>query len=507
MANETTHADLLIPAAPGSGTTAAPGGLSEQTGSPGVRRTILAGFSVIALFFGGLGTWSALAPLESAAMALGAVSVDTNRKTIQHLEGGIVREILVRDGDVVAAGQPLIRLDETQARATLDLLKGRQLAATALEARLIAERDGKEEIEFSDWPARREAVGEAQEVRLVDRLQNKHHRLLDDLVFLADDAQGPFRAIRLRDVSPSLEDPRVAEIIDGQINIFKARRKALLGQVAIQEKQMAQISEEIKGLEGQIKAEDFQLRLVRGQIEDLRGLVERKVVTKPRMVALQRGAAEIEGSRSQNRARIARARQSIGEAKLRINDLRARLINEVVLELRDVQSELFDLAERIRVTEDVLWRTAIRAPLTGTIVGLQVHTLGGVIGPGEPLLDIVPSGDRLVIEAQINPRDIDVVHPGLVTQVRLMPFSMRNTAPLEGRVTSVSADRLTDERTGQSYYLARIALNEDPAIALGGASLYPGMPAEVMFVTGTHTALGYIFKPITASLNRAFREE
>ncbi len=155
----------------------------------------------------------------------------------------------------------------------------------------------------------------------------------------------------------------------------------------------------------------------------------------------------------------------------------------------------------------MLRRTAIRAPLAGTIVGLQVHTLGGVIGPGEPLMDIVPSGDRLVIEAQINPIDIDVVHPGLVAQVRLMPFSMRNTAPLDGTVTSVSADRLTDERTGESYYLARVELNEDPAKALGGASLYPGMPAEVMVVTGERTALAYVFKPITASFNRAFREE
>jgi len=433
-------------------------GLPDDQGT-GVRGAILAGSAIIVLFFGVLGTWAALAPLESAAIASGTVSVDTNRKTIQHLEGGIVGAILVRDGDVVRRGQVLIRLDVTRPLATRDLLNGRRLAAQALEARLIAERDGRGEIEFPDT-----LVGQASERKVI-------------------------------------------ETIAGQINIFRARQKAIAGQVKIQEQRIAQISEEIGGLKGQIRSEDMQERLIRSEIADVKVLLEKGLARKPRLLALQRRLAEIEGSRSRNRAAIARARQSIGETRTRISEIGTRLLNEVVAELREVQAELFDLAERIRAAEDVLGRTDIRAPLAGTVVSLQVHTLGGVIAPGAALMDIVPSGVKLVIEAKVDPIDIDVVHVGLEAQVRLTAFSLRNAKPVAGRVTSVSADRLIDERTGQAYYRARIELTEDPAKVFEGATLYPGMPAEVMIVTGSRSALGYIFNPISSSLNRAFREQ
>ncbi len=433
-------------------------GLPDDQGT-GVRGAIVAGSAIIVLFFGGLGVWAALAPLESAAIAPGSVSVDTNRKTIQHLEGGIVGAILVRDGETVTKGQVLIRLDVTRPLATLDLLKGRRLAAQALEARLIAERDGRTKIDFPNY-----LVGQGSQ-------------------------------------------PKVVETLDGQTNIFRARQKAIAGQIKIQEQRIAQISEEIGGLKGQIRAENRQQELIRGEIADVKMLVGKGLARKPRLLALQRRLAEIEGSRSRNRAAIARARQSIGEARTRITEIGTRQLNEVVAELRDVQGEQFDLAERIRAAEDVLGRTDIRAPLDGTVVGLQVHTLGGVIGPGAALMDIVPSGVKLVIEANVDPTDIDVVHPGLEAQVRLTAFSMRNTKPIAGRVMSVSADRLIDERTGQAYYRVRIELIEDPAKAFEGATLYPGMPAEVMIVTGAQSALGYIFNPISSSLNRAFREQ
>ena len=418
--------------------------------------TISAGVVILALFFGGLGVWAAVAPLHSAAIAPGSVSVDTNQKTIKHLEGGIVAQILVQDGDVVRKGQPLVRLDVTKPRATLDLLKGRKIAASALEARLVAERDGRAEIEFSE-------------------------ELLDQL-----------------------EDNRTIEAIAGQINIFAARREALGGQGAIQEKRIAQIAEEIHGLEKKIRAESTQLELIFEEIKDVKELVGKGLARKPRLLALEREAADIQGSRAQNAASIARANQTISETRLRIIDLRTVMVNEAVELMREVQAEQFELSERILAAEDVLRRTTIDAPLAGTIVALQIHTQGGVISPGEPLMNIVPSGDRLVIEAKLDPSDIDVVHPGLEARVQLTPYSGRNTAPISGIVTSVSADRLTDDRTGQSYYLARIELTEDIA---ADTPLYPGMPAEVMIATGSQTALDYIFGPITHSLDLAFREK
>lgn len=425
----------------------------------GLAMPIALGFGVIALFFGGFLGWAALAPLGSAAIAPGVVSVETNRKTIQHLEGGIIGAIKVKDGDTVKAGQVLVVLDETQPRASLELVRVRQLAARALKARLVAERNDAKRISFPD----------------------------------------ELRARR--------KETKVVEIIDGQINIFKARRKAYAGQVAILKQQIKQLAEEIKGTQGQIKSEKRQITLVADEIKDVSGLVEKGLVPRPRLRALQRDAAEIEGSLSLNRSRIAQVRQTIAEIRLQINELTTAKINEVSQELRDVQSELFDLEERERAAEDVLKRTVIRAPLEGTVVNLQVHTLGGVIAPGAPLLDIVPSEDQLIVEARVSPSDIDIVQVGLLAQVRFTAFSQRRTQPVDGTVTAISADLLTDERTGEIFYLARIEIKDDLAEKLGDNKLYPGMQTEVMIVTGERTALEYFLKPITASLNRAFRED
>lgn len=430
----------------------------DATATIGMGPAIIAGVLVIGLFFGVFGGWAAYAPLESAAIAPGFVSVDTNRKTIQHLEGGIIRDILVRDGDKVALGQVLVQLDRTRPQATLDLLRWRRMAASALEARLIAERDGTSGIAFPGW------------------------------------------------LSTTSESEKAKDIMDGEVRIFEARRESLSGQVAILKQRIAQYEEEIKGLEGQIRAEDMQVTLVNEERDIVRGLFEKGLAQKPRLLALQRRSWEIEGSRSEHKANIARAKQSIGEARLRITELKTVMLSEVVQQLRDVQSEQFDLAERMRAAEDILDRTKIRAPIAGTIVDLKVHTLEGVIVPGTPILDIVPSADRLVIETRIDPDDIDVVHPGMKAKVRFTAFSRRNSIPVDGTITFVSADHLTDELTGAKYFLAKVELADDVEVALDGASLYPGMQAEVMILTGSRTALDYILKPITRGLDRAFRE-
>ena len=367
--------------------------------------------------------------------------------------------ILVRDGTVVEAGQILVRLDETRPRATLELLHARHMAALALEARLIAERDNREKIVFPSI------------------------------------------------LNPLMVDSNVRETVEGQANIFNARRTSLEGQTAILNRRMAQYSEEIVGLRGQIEAEDTQIALITDELTDVLNLLNKGLVRKPRLLELQRRKAEIEGSRSQNVAEIARVKQSIAEAELRIIELKSAMTREVVQQLTDVQAEIFDLKEQVHAAEDVLRRTDIRAPLPGTVVGLQIHTVGGVIRPGEDLLDIVPADDRLIVEARVDPNDIDIVYPGLAARVRLSAFNQRNVAPIEGILTFVSADRLTDERTGLSYYAARIELvDPDLASKLDGGELYPGMPAEVMIVTGGRTMLDYLLKPINRSLERAFRE-
>lgn len=424
----------------------------------GIRKTLISGALIVTAFFGGFGAWAVLAPLDSAAIAAGQVGIDTRRKTIQHLEGGIVGAILVREGDAVERGQALIELDDTRARASRKLLDGQWGAAKAMEARLIAERDGFADVAFPDALAQRSSE--------ID----------------------------------------VSRILEGQLNIFTARKDAVTSQTRILGQQVAQMREEIEGLGAEITAQTTQLNLIAEERDAVQALLKKGFARKPRLLALQREAAEIEGRRAQNRAAIARAKQSIGETKLRIQDIHTARHSEVVEELREVQAQLVDLAERINAAADVLKRTVVYAPVSGVVVNLQVATQGGVIGPGEPLMDIVPSNDKLVIEARVKTTDIDIVHPGLPAQVRLTSFNQRTTPVLEGIVERVSADSMVDERTGEAYYLTRINLTEDSRLP-DSLILQPGMPAEVMIVTGNRTLVEYMVKPIRESLSRAFREE
>lgn len=422
----------------------------------GIRLPVTIGLVVIFLFFGVLGLWAALAPLQSAAIAQGVLSVDSQRKTLQHLEGGIVKEILVREGQKVNAGDELIKLDETQALARLDLLNGRLDAALAQEYRLRAERDGLEAIEFPET------------------LQER------------------------------MDEDAVREILDGQQNIFAARRLSRDGQVAILERRIEQFGEEIQGLSGLADAQIEQIRLIEDEIDSNQILVDQGLSGKTRLLELQRELAELLGNRSQNLAAIAKSRQSIDEARLQITELQTDTLNEVVQELREVQTTIYDFNEQIRSARDVLQRTSIRASQSGTIVGIQVHTTGGVIAPGQALMDIVPDGDSIIVEARIDPSDIDIVEAGLDANVRLTAYSSRNMQPIDGKVITVSADRLTDPRTNLPYFLARIELTG--AIA-ENVELYPGMQAEVMVVTGERTLVDYITRPVRDSFNRALRED
>jgi len=424
--------------------------------SLGIKVPVTIGIFIIVLFFGVFGVWAMIAPLESAAIATGVVSVDGKSKTIQHLEGGIIGAMSIQEGQEVKAGDILIHLDEIQPRANLELLKGRFLAVLALEARLVAERDNKGSINFPD--------------ELIEEQQN--------------------------------ED--VTEIMEGQLNIFNARHQALAGKIDIVEQQIKQFKEETQGFIGLAKAQSEQLELSSDEIESNKILFGKGLTGKARLRELQREMAEVSGEYSQTMAAIARSRQNIDGARLQIIELKTNALNEAVQQLGEAQSNLYDLIEKVRAAEDVLTRTVIRAPVAGTIVNLQVHSTGGVISPGQDLMDIVPADSRLIVEARVDPNDIDVIKTGLKAQVRLTAFNQRNIQPIEGRVITISADHLTDERTGVDYFLARVELIGK----IGeGEELYPGMQAEVMIVTGARTTLDYFTRPITQSLNRAFREK
>jgi HlyD family type I secretion membrane fusion protein len=426
---------------------------------PFIGRSIVGGVAAVVVFLGGFGWWAATAPLDSAAIAEGAVIVEGKRKTVQHLEGGIVTEIRVVEGARVAAGDVLVKLDDTQARSKLDALRVQSDELAARVDRLIVERDGAAAISFS------------------------------------------------ADLLAREDEPQIAVLLSGQRRIFATRSESLHGQIDILEQRKVQIDAQIAGLRAQVASVDMQLRLIDEQIAAVDDLVRKGLERKPRLLELQGRAAALTGTRGEYMASIARAQQARGETQLQIFDLRNRRAEDVAKELRDVQGQLDALREQLRGAEDVLQRTTVVAPTDGVVMDLRVHTTGGVVGSGQPILDIVPANDNPLIEAKLRPLDIDAVRPGLPAKVRLSALKQRNAPELSGRVVHVAADSLTDQRTGQSYYVAHVTIPRDELARVGLEELYPGMQSEVFIVTGARTAFAYLVAPIRESFARAFREE
>lgn len=417
------------------------------------------GLALILTFLVGLGAWAALAPLQSAAIAPGVVTVDSKRKTVQHLEGGLIASINVKDGDWVSEGQVLVELDDAETRAEVGILKDRLAANLAMQARLRAERNGWEALSLPAEIAT--LVGDAAEAGV---------------------------------------------IAEGERRIFEERRRFLRGQEAVKHRQIAQLDAEVKGLKAEIASEERQLRLIRYERDTLSDLVDKGLARRPRLLELQRAEAAIEGDQAGNRADIARAQQRIEEIDLSIIDVRNRMLNEVVTALRDARADIADLRDRLSAAWERLERTKVRAPVDGVVVDLQIFTTGGVLRPGDAILDIVPKGDLLLVEAQVDPDDVDVVRPGLPAEVRIQAFSASDAPLLGGEVVTVSADSLTDARRGHSYYAARVRLGDLSPLP-SGAALQPGMPAEVMIVTGERTALQYLIDPLRSRVARALRED
>jgi HlyD family secretion protein/epimerase transport system membrane fusion protein len=425
-----------------------------------LRRQLRAGVLVIVLFFGGIGWWAASAPLAGAAIAPGVISPDGSRRVVQHLEGGIIREILVNDGSRVRTGDPLIVLEDVQARAGFDALEARYHTLAATQARLMAEQSAAASVSFPAW--------------LVEATSN---------------------------------DPTALEAMVAQRALFDTRAKALEDRKEILRRRMEQLREEIAGLEAQIGADSRQIVLIDEEIRDVEQLYRKGLERKSRLLALQRARADIDGNRAERRARIARAQQAIGETELQIIAQETAQLEAVNEEASQIQFELAEVEQQLAASRDVLQRTLISAPVDGTVVALRFRTAGGVVRPGEPVLEIVPDNEELLIDARLSPMDIDVVRAGLPARVVLPAFQQRHMPQIEGRVRQVSPDAIADPQTGQRFFAVRVQIDRDRLAALAPAlELTPGMPAEVYITTGERTALDYLLGPLYDSLRRAWRE-
>jgi HlyD family secretion protein len=425
------------------------------------RPTILVGISLMFLLFGVIGLWAAVVPLDAGAIAPGKVMSETNRKEIQHLEGGIVKEILVKDGDKVKANQVLVRLDSTNAKARSEQVLGQYLAAKATESRLLAERDGKAAISFPEEYLKQEPL-----------------------------------------------NPKVKDALETQRRLFDTRRDALQGQISVFNQKAAQSGEEMRGLREQIAASNTQISLLNQEIATVQGLLATGNALKPRLLSLQRQQADLMGQRGNAQAMVSRAGQEASEAKINIINAKNEFMNKVAAELKETQVQLSSLEEQARSTSDVARRVDVTAPLAGTVTGLNVHTVDGVVQPGAVLMSLVPADDRMIVEARVNPQDIDVVHAGLIAQVRLSAYKSRYLRPIEGKVTTISADRVDDRASNSSYFVARIEIPQAELTALGNdIKLTSGMPADVLIVTGSRTMLSYIVRPIRESFGHAFHDQ
>lgn len=424
-----------------------------------VRRHLAAGLAASIVLVAGVGGWAATADLAGAVVANGTFVVDTHVKKIQHPVGGIVGEILVREGQRVAAGDPLVRLDATQTRAQLAIVTKRLDEMTARLARLDAERDDRSEIGFS--------------AALLARMS----------------------------------DETVGMAIHSERRLFEFRRESRDSRKAQLRERIAQGEHEISGLKAQELAFERGLTVMDKEITGLRPLLEKGVVNTVRLNALEIQAATFGGERGEKIAMQAQAAGRIAEARLQILQIDQDLKTEVGRELREIQGQVGEFIERKVAAEDQLRRIDIVAPQAGVVHQLAVHTVGGVISPADTIMMIVPEHDKLALELQIPPQDIDQILLGQQAVLRMSAFNMRTTPELNGEVSRVAADLTRDERTGQSWYLVSVAIAPEQLKRLHGLTLVPGMPAEALIKTSERTALSYIAKPFTDQINRAFREE
>jgi len=439
--------DALVPAA-------GPGTDDEA------RAIIRAGLLVLGAGAVAFLLWASLAPLSGAIIAPAVVKVDMNRKVVQHQEGGLVKEVRVRDGDRVKAGQPLIVIEDVRVDAAVELLRQQLDAEHAKAARLEAERAFAQKVAFpSALEARRKVV-------------------------------------------------RTAETLDREAAQFRARREALEGQVAVLRKQIAQTEDEARALDDQIAAEARAIKLQKDELAVNEKLLKENFVQRTRLMALERAVAEYEARWGEHRAELAKTRQRTSELELRILSMRNSYMQGATDELKETTARIFDLEERLRPSRDAAERQTVRAPAAGEVVGLRVFSAGAVVGPRDVLLEVVPEDRTLIVEARIRPEDVNHVKQGSMADVRLTAYQQRSTPLVEGRVLYVSGDRLVDGQgaTAQAYYAVQVEVTASSLAAAGNLRLQAGMPAEVYIRTDSRSALDYVLAPVTNYLRRGMRE-
>jgi HlyD family secretion protein len=424
-----------------------------------MRRHLVAAIVVTSILIIGVGGWGATAVISGAVVASGSLVVDSNVKKVQHLTGGIVGELRVRDGDRVRAGDIVVRLDETVTRANLAIITKGLDELMARKARLESERDGA-----------------------------------DTLVLPAQLLAGA-------------GDPDRAAAIDSERKLFNLRRTARNGQKAQLQERIAQLQEEIVGLTAQQNSKAKEIALIERELAGVRELWKQNLVQLTRLTALEREATRLDGERGQLIAAAAQAKGKIAETSLQILQIDQDIASDVAKELREVDGKIGEFIERKVAAEDQLKRIDIRAPQDGTVFQLAVHTVGGVITAGDPIMLIVPEADNLSVEVRVNPQDIDRLQLKQKAILRFTAFNVRTTPEIEGTVTRISADTSTDQRTGQSYYTIRIATAADQVERLGDVKLLPGMPVEAFVQTGERTMFSYLMKPLHDQFVRAFREK
>jgi membrane fusion protein, epimerase transport system len=425
------------------------------------------GIGLVVAIFGGLGLWAAIAPLSSAASAPGQVTVENYRKTVQHLEGGLVERIEVKDGDWVEKDQELVRLADTQPKAQLEVLWGQYLIGRAREARLIAQRDDLNQIVFQS-----------------ELLEAK-------------------------------EDPRAADAMRVQIQTFQARKFALENEVKLYQEQVNQLKAKERGLVAQKASADHMVKSFEGEVNDYRKLLQEGYSEKQTIRDLERKYADSVGKSGEIQSSIAATAIQINEIQLKILQLKKDLQREVIKELGEVQGQLFELHEKIHALRTTVARCVIRAPEAGKVLGLKIHTIGGVIPPGQPILEIVPQNEKLLIEARLSPLDIDRVKVGQIAEVRFSAFKAKGLPKIEGKLVHISADIISEPgqpsnpQAGQQFYQARVEVSEKGLedLARLHLELLPGMPAEVLIHTGQRTLFQYLADPLADSFSKSFIED
>jgi HlyD family secretion protein len=424
-----------------------------------IKRHLLVGLSVVILLAGGLGGWASTAQISGALIAPGSIVVESNVKKVQHPTGGVVGEVRAHDGDLVKAGDIVVRLDDTVTKASLAIVTKNLDGLWARAARLEAEQRGLDKITFPPM--------------LTDRAS----------------------------------DPEVKAVMASEAKLFEVRVNGRTGQKAQLRERIVQLNEEIAGLAAQEKAKDQEIELVQKELTGVSDLYDKHLVQMSRLTTLQRDAARLSGERAQYIASRAQAKGKITETELQIIQVDKDVVSDVSKDLRETNDKIGEFVERKVTAEDQLRRVDIRAPQDGMVLQSSVHTVGGVITAGDAIMLIVPQADDLQVEAKVNPQDIDKLQVGQKTLLRLSAFNQRTTPELNGVVTRVSPDTTTDQRTGQSYYTIRVSMPQAEIARLGDVKLIPGMPVEAFVQTGERTLLSYLIKPLNDQLMRAFREK